>query len=322
MKEEVKRKISIIIPCYRSEKTLETVVKEVIDVINTKQEFFYEIILVNDNSPDQVWNVIKKLVQENTNIVGISLTRNFGQHAALMAGFQKATGDIIVSVDDDGQIPVDELFFLIDKLDEGYDVVYGIYPKSKKKKLRVFGTWINNKMTEIMLDKPKGLCTTSFYAAKKFVIDEVLRYKNPYPYMTGLILRATKNIGTVQVNHRSRLYGKSGYHLKKLVALWINGFTAFSEKPLRIATYTGGICAIAGFIYGIITIIRKLINSNIQVGYSSLMAVVLFIGGALMILLGIIGEYIGRIYISVNNAPQFVIREMIGKDINEKNTYL
>ena len=129
MKEEVKRKISIIIPCYRSEKTLETVVKEVIDVINTKQEFFYEIILVNDNSPDQVWNVIKKLVQENTNIVGISLTRNFGQHAALMAGFQKATGDIIVSVDDDGQIPVDELFFLIDKLDEGYDVVYGIYQR-------------------------------------------------------------------------------------------------------------------------------------------------------------------------------------------------
>ena len=132
MKEEVKRKISIIIPCYRSEKTLETVVKEVIDVINTKQEFFYEIILVNDNSPDQVWNVIKKLVQENTNIVGISLTRNFGQHAALMAGFQKATGDIIVSVDDDGQIPVDELFFLIDKLDEGYDVVYGIYHKSNE----------------------------------------------------------------------------------------------------------------------------------------------------------------------------------------------
>lgn len=310
----MKKDVSVVIPCYRSEKTIEKVVEELQDTFKQREEINYEIILVNDNSPDSVWNVIKNIVHHNRNIKGVSLAKNFGQHAAIMAGLRETKGDIVLSVDDDGQIPVDEIFLLIDKLMTNYDVVYGVYPKAQKNFLRSFGTWINNKMTEIMLDKPKGLRTTSFWGARRFVVDEITHYTNPYPYMTGLILRSTKNIGIVEVNHRKRAYGQSGYNFKRLFALWINGFTAFSEKPLRVATYTGCFCAVIGFIYGIITIVRKIVNVNIQIGYSSIMAAILFIGGFLMLFLGIIGEYIGRIYISLNDAPQYVVRERIGED--------
>lgn len=310
----MKKDVSVIIPCFRSEKTVEDVVEELKETFRQRPEVGYEIILVNDNSPDDVWDVIKNMVRKNTNIKGVSLAKNFGQHAAIMAGLREAKGDIILSVDDDGQIPVNEIFRLIDKLMTDYDVVYGVYPKTKKNFLRSFGTWINNKMTEIMLDKPKELRTTSFWGAKRFVVEEILRYRNPYPYMTGLILRCTKNIGIVEVNHRKRAYGQSGYNFKRLFALWINGFTAFSEKPLRIVTYLGSFCAISGFVYGIVIIVRKIIDIRIQLGYSSIMAAILFIGGFLMLSLGLIGEYIGRIYISLNNAPQYVVRERIGMD--------
>lgn len=310
----MEKDVSIVIPCYRSERTVKDVVEEIKETFEQRQEISYEIILVNDNSPDDVWNVIRDIVYSNVNIKGISLAKNFGQHAAIMAGLRETKGNIVLSVDDDGQIPVDEIFLLIDKLMSDYDVVYGVYPKTQKSFLRSFGTWINNKMTEIMLDKPKELRTTSFWGARRFVIDEILCYRNPYPYMTGLILRCTKNIGIVEVHHRKRAYGQSGYNFRRLFALWINGFTAFSEKPLRIATYLGCFCAISGFIYGIVIIVRKIINIRIQLGYSSIMAAILFIGGFLMLFLGLIGEYIGRIYISLNDAPQYVIREKIGMD--------
>lgn len=310
----MKTDVSIVIPCYRSEKTVKNVVDELKETFKQRPEMSYEIILVNDHSPDGVWNVIRDIVHSNTNIKGVSLAKNFGQHAAIMAGLREAKGNIMLSVDDDGQIPVDEIFLLIDKLTTDYDVVYGVYPKTQKSFMRSFGTWMNNKMTEIMLDKPSGLRTTSFWGARRFVVDEILCYRNPYPYMTGLILRCTKNIGIVEVNHRKRAYGQSGYNFKRLFALWINGFTAFSVKPLRMATYLGCFCAISGFIYGIIIIVRKMINTNIQIGYSSIMAAILFIGGFLMLFLGLIGEYIGRIYISLNDAPQYVVREKIGMD--------
>lgn len=310
----MKTDVSIVIPCYRSEKTVKNVVDELKETFKQRPEMSYEIILVNDHSPDGVWNVIRDIVHSNTNIKGVSLAKNFGQHAAIMAGLREAKGNIMLSVDDDGQIPVDEIFLLIDKLTTDYDVVYGVYPKTQKSFMRSFGTWMNNKMTEIMLDKPSGLRTTSFWGARRFVVEEILCYRNPYPYMTGLILRCTKNIGIVEVNHRKRAYGQSGYNFKRLFALWINGFTAFSVKPLRMATYLGCFCAISGFIYGIIIIVRKMINTNIQIGYSSIMAAILFIGGFLMLFLGLIGEYIGRIYISLNDAPQYVVREKIGMD--------
>ena len=306
-------KISFVIPCYRSEKTLADVVEEIKTTMATIGHEF-EIILVNDCSPDKTYEVIKQLVAENKNILGLDLAKNFGQHCALMAGMRHSTGDVVVCLDDDGQTPADEVGKLLDKLDEGYDVCYASYGKKQHSGFRNFGSKVNELMTRIMLGKPKELKVSSYFAAKRFVVDDMLRYEQSYAYVIGLVLRATKNVANVEVNHRARSVGESGYTLAKLFSLWFNGFTAFSIKPLRIATAIGCFCAGTGFLYGIYTIIKKFILMNdVQAGFSALMSVLVFMGGMVMLMLGLIGEYIGRIYICMNNSPQYVIREKVGK---------
>lgn len=307
-------KLSFVIPCYGSEHTIRDVVNEVRAAICPEDD--YEIVMISDHSPDNVFEVIKDLCREDPKLKGAQLSRNFGQHCALMAAYSMCTGDIIVTIDDDGQIPVDETYSLVNKINEGYDVVYGYYRDKKDSFFRKIGSKVNNKMAESMIGKPKNLIVTSFFAAKKYIIDEMLNYKNAYPYIWGLVFRTTQNIGNVPVTHRKREDGKSGYTLTKLISLWMNGFTAFSIKPLRVASILGALTAFIGFGFGIFTIINKIIHPEIAVGYSSLMAVLLFIGGMLMIMLGLIGEYIGRIYISINNSPQYVISETVNVSRN------
>lgn len=304
-------KISFVIPCYGSENTIEIVVNEIRETVSKAGYDDYEIILVNDCSPDKVWNVIKTLSLEDCKIKGLSLAKNFGQHAALLAGYKISDGDYVVSLDDDGQTPVDELSALVDKLKEGYDAVYAYYYEIKQTSFRRFGSWMANKMGEIMLGQPKDFKGSSFYIARKFVIDEIVKYDNSYPYLFGLVVRTTKKIACVPTNHRERMQGESGYSIKKLLALWLNGFTAFSVKPLEVGAFLGGFVATIGFIYAIITIIRKIIYVNISAGWSSVISVLLILGGLILIMLGLIGEYIGRIYISINRAPQYVIRDTI-----------
>lgn len=305
-------KISFVIPCYRSEHTIEAVVAEIMDTMKGLAAYDYDIFLVNDCSPDNTFAVIRRICEKNNNVTGISLAKNFGQHAALMAGLRKSDGDIVVCLDDDGQTPADEVGSLINAIEQGSDVVYASYNSKKHSAFRNFGSHINDIMTRIMLGKPKELQLTSYFAARRFVVDSMLEYEHSYPYVIGLVLRATKNITNVPVNHRRREVGSSGYTMRKLLSLWFNGFTAFSILPLRIATATGVFFAVAGFIYGVYTVIKKLVNPAVPLGFSSLMAAVVFIGGMLMIMLGLIGEYIGRIYISINNSPQYVIREETG----------
>lgn len=308
-------KLSFVIPCYGSEATIDTVVAEIIETLRLRPEYDYEIILVNDCSPDNVWEHIRALALNNPRITGINLAKNFGQPSALMAGYRMCTGDLIVSLDDDGQTPARELFTLVDKLSEGWDVVYASYEHKMHSAFRNFGTWMNERMTESLLGKPKGLKVTSYFIMQRFIAEEIIRYQNSYPYIEGLIFRATMRITNVPVTHRERMVGESGYTLTKLLALWFNGFTAFSVKPLRIATVCGTASAFLGFCYGLYVVIRKLVDSTIEMGWSSIIASIFFIGGLILVMLGLIGEYIGRIYISINNAPQYTIREILkGKD--------
>lgn len=307
-------KYSFVIPCYRSEHTIKQVVDELTDEIGNKQINDYEIILVNDCSPDNVWIEIKKLIETNARIKGINLAKNFGQHAALLAGYKMSTGDIVVSLDDDGQCPINELDKLLKELQAGNDVVYAYYPEIKQKAFRKFGTWIATEMSRMMLGAPKDFKGSSFYVARRFVIEEIVNYDKPYPYLLGLILRTTRKIGYVKTSHRSRLEGKSGYNLKSLLSLWMNGFTAFSVKPLEIGTVIGVLLSVIGVVLGIITAVRKILNPAIMAGWSSLFAVNLFVGGMILLILGLIGEYIGRIYICINKAPQYVIRETIEQE--------
>lgn len=305
--------ISFVIPCYRSAETIGRVVAELDAAMQKMPAYQYEIVLVNDCSPDNTFEVIRGLCAQRTDICGISLARNFGQHAALMAGFRYTRGDVVICLDDDGQTPAAEAGKLLAKIEEGFDVVYAKYAHKQHSGFRNFGSKVNEMMTRVMLGKPKELYLSSYFAVKRFVVDEMLRYSNPYPYVIGLVLRTTNRITNVDVNHREREIGTSGYTVGKLFTLWFNGFTAFSIKPLRVATVLGAFSAAMGFLYGIYTIIKKLVNPNVVIGFSSLMSAVVIFGGIVMLMLGIIGEYIGRIYISMNNSPQYVVRECINE---------
>ena len=311
--------ISFVIPCYRSSQTLPGVIQEIKDTMKTLKNYEYEIVLVNDSSPDDTFCVITGLCRENDNITGINLARNFGQHAALMAGFHYVKGDVVACLDDDGQTPACEVGRLLAGIEEGADVVYAKYNHKHHSGFRNFGSHVNEVMTRIMLGKPKDLYVSSYFAAKRFVVDEMIRYEYAYPYVIGLVLRTTKNIVNVEIDHRDRQAGESGYTLKKLLGLWFNGFTAFSVKPLRVATVTGTICALCGFAYGIYTIIKKIFIQppDLVIGFSALMSVIVFMGGMLMLMLGLVGEYMGRMYVSMNNSPQYVIREIVGNGKEE-----
>lgn len=311
------KKVSFVIPCYRSEHTLLGVVAEIEEKMNSLGKYEYDIFLVNDCSPDDTLGTIRKLCREHSNIKGLSFSKNFGQHSALMAGLRHSDGDYVVCLDDDGQTPANEVDKLLDKLEEGYDAVYAKYDHKRHSAFRNLGSKVNELMARTMLGKPARLYVSSYFAVQRFVVDDMIRYENSYPYVIGLVLRVTKNITNVLVNHREREEGSSGYTFKKLVGLWFNGFTAFSVKPLRIATAIGAISALTGFVYGAYTVIKRLVNPDVPVGFSSTMAMIVFFGGMIMLMLGLIGEYIGRIYISLNNSPQYVIREKINFDDEE-----
>lgn len=311
-------KLSFVIPCYGSENTIESVIKEIETTVVELKYYDYEVILVNDSSPDNVLDVINEICKNNTRVKAIGLAKNFGQHSAIMSALHYVSGDFIIFLDDDGQTPVDEVGKLIKELELGFDVVYARYGNKKHSYFRNIGSKINDIMSEMLIGKPKDLYISSYFVCKRFIIEEMKNYKNPYPYLYGLILRTTNKISNVDVTHRERMDGKSGYTVKTLLSLWLNGFTAFSVKPLRIATIAGMGCAFIGFIFGGYTILCKIFNLTSVEGYSSLMSALLFIGGIIMIMLGLIGEYIGRIYISINNSPQYVIREKINCDVKNK----
>ncbi|MBR3344782.1 MAG: glycosyltransferase [Lachnospiraceae bacterium] len=301
-------KYSFVIPCYNSSQSISLVVKEIQDKMLEMQETEYEIILVNDHSKDNTKEVIFSLADQ-PNIRAISLAKNSGQDAACLCGYKASKGDYIISLDDDGQNPANEVDKLINKLNEGYDVVIAHYPNKQHESWRNIGSKVNDIMEIEMLGKPKELYVGSYFIAKRFIIDQITQYTNPYPYIRGLLLSATDNIANVDVHHRSREFGTSQYTLKKLLGLWINGFTSFSVKPLRISTVIGGVIALLGFVMTLYAVIHKLLHPEISAGWASLMSVTTMIGGMILLMLGMIGEYVGRIYISINHTPQYVIQE-------------
>lgn len=305
--------LSFVIPCYRSATTIGGVVEELEETLLTRSgDFRHEIILVNDGSPDDTAAVIEALCATHPDIVFVNLSRNFGQHSAVMAGFAQVRGDVVICLDDDGQTPADECFQLIDKVwEEGYDIAFAEYAKRKQNVFRNLGSRFNAACNHFFFAQPKGLSVNSYYACRRFVVDSALQYPNPFPYITGLLMQSVSRYTNVPVTHRARQAGESGYSLKKLISLWANGVTAFSIKPLRLASYVGWATALFGFVFAMVTIIRKLVNPAMQAGWASTIAVMLALGGVIIALIGIVGEYIGRIYLSINRSPQYVVRSLI-----------
>lgn len=306
--------ISFVIPCYRSSEPLRQTVEKLLEETGRRSGYEAEVVLINDNPPDASWDLICDLAREHPEVRGYCLSRNFGQHAALMAGYRNAAGDIIVSLDDDGQTPPEEAFKLIGQLNDKTDVVYADYPENKfSNGFRQLGSKLNDQMATWLVGKPKGMYLSSYFAASRPVMDEVIRYRGPYPYVDGLVIRSARHAINYPVEHRDREEGESGYSFSKLLSLWLNGFTAFSVKPLRVCTVAGTVFAAAGFVFALIVLINKLIfGAAVNAGWSSIVCLQLIIGGILMFMIGMTGEYIGRIYLSLNASPQYIIRNETG----------
>lgn len=301
-------KISIIIPVYNSETTIQRLVDELLVGFD---DYDLEIVLVNDNSHDNSERKCVELYQNNKEVVRFySLAKNVGEHNAVMAGLNKCTGDFAIIMDDDFQNPISEAIKLIEfSAKNDYDVVYTYYDKKQHSFFRNLGSKFNDKMANIMLGKPNDLYLSSFKSLNRFVINQIIAYNLPFPYIDGLILQTTDNIGKLKVEHSARQAGKSQYTPKKLILLWLNMFTNFSVIPLRIATFLGFIFSVIAFFMGVAGVVMKFLEPSIPMGYASLIVSISLFSGILLIAIGMVGEYVGRIFLSINKRPQFSIRK-------------
>ena len=302
-------KLSIVIPVYNGAKTVAPLCGQ---LISSFREHPLQIVLINDGSQDHSHEACLALVAKYPAVMTyLALAKNFGEHNAVMAGLNHVSGDYAVIMDDDAQNPPEEVHKLFEAAQSGdYDVVYSYYSRKEHGFWRNLGSQFNDRVANFMLDKPRGLYLSSFKCLSRFVINEIIRYKGPFPYIDGLALRCTRKIGRVETKHEKRKEGASGYTPKKLIKLWLNMFVNFSINPLRVSSVLGLICSGLGLALGVGIIFEKIMHPDLPTGWASLMIIVIFFAGIQLLTLGMIGEYLGRLFMGSNQTPQFVIREV------------
>ena len=314
MRTESRINLSVVIPVYGSEMVLTELVTQLrnvlggVDSVNKK----YEIIFVCDNSPDKSWEIICSLAKIYACVKGVLLRVNAGQHNALMAGFAIAKGDVIITMDDDLQHSPDDIPILLQKIYDGDDVVYARFKNKKHPFWKVIGSQFNDLVASYVLQKPKGLYLSPFRAMKSVICRDILAYRGPYVYVDGLILSVTRRVSMVEIDHHERYAGDSGYSFKKSVSLWLKMATSFSIMPLRLTSFMGIVFAGFGFISALLLIVQKFTINIMPIGWSSLIVAVLIIGGVQLLALGVIGEYLGRVLLTINSRPQYIVGESVG----------
>ena len=307
-----------MIPCYNSSESIRHVVELTMEEMEKMNRREFEFVLVNDySSSTKTMPVLKKLAEEYPCVTVLNLAKNAGQHNAIMAGLNYAKGDILIGMDDDMQTHPSQLPYLFEELEKGYDIVYGYYPEKKHSAFRNFGSWVNYISVRILIGKPKELKTSSYWVARKFVRDSVIEYQAPYAYIQGLFLRTTRNISCIPIQHFQREEGESNYTFKRLLKLWSN-IIGFSITPLRLTEYCGFGLSLLSIIAAVVVLIRKILNPAMALGWPSLMIVICFFSGIQLMFLGLIGEYIGRMFLGLNRQPQYVIREVIRQESEEQ----
>lgn len=302
--------ISVVVPVYRSSATLSTLVGRLRAVL-AQTGRRYEIVLVDDGSPDESWQVLQTLQGEHPKeLTVVQLMRNFGQHNALMCGFRHSSGKYVVTMDDDLQNPPEEIPKLLAALeDRQLDVVYGRYRSKKHVIGRNLGSRLVNAFFRTVFRIP--ITVSSFRVVRRELIDAILSYTLNFTYIDGLLAWNTQRIGEVEVEHQPRGDGGSGYTLTKLIALALNLFTNFSVLPLQIASATGFVAAVAGFAIGAYYLVQYLLSNIAVPGYASTIVAVLVLGGLQLLSLGMIGEYVGRLHLNMNRKPQYTVRQAL-----------
>ena len=301
--------LSVVIPVYNGGGTVGRLVRSLREYLGSQYQL--EFVLVNDGSADNSATICHQLAEEYSEVKFIDLSRNFGEHSAVIAGLNYAIGDGVVIMDDDFQNPPEEVCKLVEELRLGYDVVYSFYETKRHHWFRNFGSKLNDVAATLLLEKPADLYLSSFKAVSKFAVGEVIKYRGPYPYIDGLILRSTRRISRVLVRHDARADGKSGYTLRKLVSLYMNMFVNFSVLPLRVASVLGLTVSALGVLLAFVFAIEKVYFPDTVSGWTSLIVIVLLTSGVQLFGLGMIGEYLGRLFLMSSAQPQFVVRETV-----------
>ena len=304
--------ISIVIPVYNGADTIERLIDKLTETLKAGN---LQIVLVNDGSLDNSHDVLCGLVQQYPSVITyLNLSRNFGEHNAVMAGLNHARGDYVVIMDDDFQNPPQEVLTLVNEaVAKKYDIVYSYYKKKQHNFFRNLGSRFHNYVASFMLKKPRDLYLSSFKCLSKFAVGQIVKYSGPFPYIDGLALRCTSNIGKAEVMHNKRETGVSGYTYRKLIGLWLNMFVNFSINPLRLSSLIGVCCCGAGLVLGILVINERIHHPELPIGWTSLVLIILFFVGVQLLMLGILGEYMGRLFLGNNQTPQFIIRDIYGK---------
>lgn len=301
-----------MIPVYNGSRTIGPLVEHIVKVFGSTS---FEIVLVNDGSEDDSERECARLADIfPRNVVFVHLSRNFGEHNAVLAGFKEARGRYIAVMDDDGQNPPEEVIRMLDELKrKNYDVVYGHYIEKMHSPFRNLGSRFNDRIATLMLHKPKDLYLSSFKVMNRFVVNEIIKYHGPYPYTDGLIYRVTRNIGQVAVEHRASAAGPSRYTFRRLVRLWLNMFLNFSIKPLRLSIYVGLFTSCLSLIALIFILIDRLwITPNVTLGIPTVLGTIVLLAGIQLMILGLVGEYLGRLYLDHTGTPQYVVRYVKG----------
>lgn len=300
------KEISIVIPVYNSQDTVHLISEKIKEAL---KDFDYEQIMVNDCSRDNSWEEIKKEADVNSNLIGINLRKNSGQDSAILAGLNYAKGNWIVIMDDDLQHSPSDIIKLYNEVKKGYDVCYANFEQKKQKFWKNAGSWFNGKVSEIVINKPKDIYLSPFKIMSRSVVTEMIKFNNLYPYIDGLIFQITNKITQIDIEHHEREIGKSNYSLIKSMKVFFRMLFGFSTKPLTFAAYTGFFVSILGFILLVKYFVDYLMGKADVAGWTTIVILILFIGGLLLMSIGIIGVYIGRTYLTINNTPKFLVGE-------------
>lgn len=301
--------LSVVIPVYNSENSIEPLLIRLSDALPGLD---YEVVLVNDGSRDNSEAVCARLATERPEVKFLSLRRNFGEFNAVMCGLNHAGGKYCVMIDDDFQNPPEEILKLVETAERGhYGVVYTYYNKKEHAAYRNLGSRFVNWITSFLLDKPKDLYLSSFKLIRQEVVEEIIKYTGPYPYIDGLIFRVTRNIGTVQVTHNKREEGRSNYTPRKLISLFLNILFCYSALPIRLFMPIGLGLAGLGTVLLFFLLGQWVIGPDPK-GWQVVTATLIFIGGIQCTLLSVLGEYIGKSFMAQSGQPQYVVKHKIG----------
>ena len=305
--------VSIIIPCYNSEHTIGKVVDLAVEEFEKLEGYECEFVLVNDYSRDGTWKAIQELAERYSNVKGVNLAKNFGQHNALMAGLRQAGGELLIGMDDDMQNHPSQIPQFLEKMEEGYDVVFGVFRQRRFSLMKNITGSISRYLLWHLLDRPKDIQMSSFWCCRRYVRDEAVKYEGSNVFLQVLFFRTTHNIANIEVEHFKREVGESNYNFRRGLKLFMSCLN-YTEIPLRLATFFGMLFSGAGFIGAIAVIIQKIIRPDMAVGWSSLMCAMLVFFGITFLMLGIIGEYMGKMILNINKTPQYVVRETANID--------